>query len=126
MKKPKLTPDEIAILTTAELCDARDRVLLDRLLDEHKARGERIAELERQRESTVRALQAIVRNDATSYQHHEPRRWDGRTPDADGGTIWLTPREIARQMLTLLGAEVPDAFAELRASVAAVREERGA
>lgn len=80
---------------------------------------DRLAQLEKQRESTVRALQTIVRNDTTAYEHHQPRRWDGKTPDEDGGTIWLTPREMARQMLSILGAEVPDAFVEMRALVAA-------
>ena len=80
---------------------------------------ERVRELEKHRESTVRALQTIVRNDATAYEHHQPRRWDGRTPDAEGGTIWLTPREMARQLLKILGAEVPDMFLEMKARVAA-------
>lgn len=45
------------------------------------------------------ALRDAARNDNTAYDHHQPRRWDGRPPDIDGGTIWLTPREIARYAL---------------------------
>lgn len=40
-------------------------------------------------------LRAICRNDATRYDHHDRRAWDGKPPSADGGTIWRTPREIA-------------------------------
>ena len=56
---------------------------------------DRITELEE-------ALRSCARNDKTAYFHHEPRPFDGRCPtEADGtaGTIWLTPREIARRVL---------------------------
>ena len=56
---------------------------------------ERITELEE-------ALRSCARNDKTSYFHHEPRPFDGRRPtqvEGTAGTIWLTPREIARQVL---------------------------
>jgi len=77
---------------------------------------------EGQLEGLVRALQNIVRLDATSYEHHQPRRWDGKTPDeVSGGTIWLTPREIARGWLKRLGAEVPDALEEVLAAAQEVR-----
>jgi len=62
----------------------------------------------------VAALQAIVRNDTTMYDHHQPRRWDGRTPEEAGDTAtrWLAPSEIARGVLRRIGAPVPDCFAE--------------
>ncbi len=44
------------------------------------------------------ALRNAARNDKSRYDHHEPRPWDGKKPDPDG-TIWLTPREIARHAL---------------------------
>lgn len=53
----------------------------------------------------VDLLQTIVRNDTTVYEHHQPRRFDGLLPE--GGTIWLTPREMARHALQYLGAPVP-------------------
>lgn len=45
------------------------------------------------------ALRRAARNDKTSYRHHEIRPFDGRKPATDNGTIWLTPREIARRIL---------------------------
>ena len=72
---------------------------------------------EEQEKNIVAALQVIVRNDTTRYEHHEPRRWDGKTTREAGedGTRWLEPREIARRVLKYLGAEVPDSLAEMRA-----------
>jgi hypothetical protein len=64
-------------------------------------------------EQLVKLLQAIVRNDETHFEHHQPRRWDGKKPsEAGGGSIFLTPREMARRALKFLGAPVPDALAE--------------
>jgi hypothetical protein len=60
------------------------------------------------RDQLVSMLLTIVRNDKTTYEHHEKRRWDGRDPSEDGGTIWLTPREMARNALRLLGEAVPE------------------
>jgi len=63
-----------------------------------QALATRVGELER-------ALRAAARNDATIYAHHQPRMFDRRRPEEDdsaelaGGTIWLTPREIARRVL---------------------------
>jgi hypothetical protein len=47
------------------------------------------------------ALRQCARNDATEYDHHDPRRWDGKKPSESvpPGSIWLTPREIARAVL---------------------------
>ena len=86
----------------------------------------RIAELERQNAGPVaannlylerarvaetrvdeleRALRAAARNDKSHYDHHEPRPFDGMKPMSDSmpperrGSIWLTPREIARRVL---------------------------
>lgn len=54
----------------------------------------------------VHAFEAIIRNDKTRYQHHEPRPSDGKTPrEVDGGTCFLAPREIAEMMLKELGPE---------------------
>lgn len=65
------------------------------------------------REELVDFLQEIVRNDATYYEHHQERRWDGRKPrEVSDGTIWLTPKEMAIGALRHLGADVPDAIAE--------------
>ena len=60
------------------------------------------------REQLVRLFQEIVRNDATTYDHHQARRWDRKKPADAGGTIWLTPREMARQALRHLGAPIPE------------------
>lgn len=64
--------------------------------------------------SFVENLQAIYRNDKTRYQHHEDRPWDGLRPGESvfGGSIWLTPRELAGRMLVSLGAEIPESIAE--------------
>lgn len=43
------------------------------------------------------ALRNAARNDKTRYNHHETRPFDGKKPSP--GTIWLTPREIARSVL---------------------------
>lgn len=45
------------------------------------------------------SLRMAARNDKTSYRHHEARPFDGRKPMSADGTIWLTPREIARRIL---------------------------
>ena len=50
----------------------------------------------------ARVLRAVCRNDATRYRHHAPRDFDGRRPNADGGDIWQTPREIAEAALRRL------------------------
>ncbi|MDF1565293.1 MAG: hypothetical protein P1V51_19810 [Deltaproteobacteria bacterium] len=48
-------------------------------------------------EIAVEAMRAIERNDKTSYNHHEARPFDGKIPDEiDGGTCFLTPREISQ------------------------------
>lgn len=61
----------------------------------------------------VALLQTIVRNDETRFEHHQPRRWDGKVPsDVGSGSIWLTPREVARSALKRLGAPLPDAILE--------------
>jgi len=67
------------------------------------------------------ALTMIVRNDETRFEHHQPRRWDGKVPD--GGTRWLEPREIARRVLTRIGAPVPNALDELRADTSTPTKE---
>lgn len=48
-----------------------------------------------------RALRMCARNDGTEYAHHQKRRWDGLEPmnAPEPGSIWLTPREIARATL---------------------------
>lgn len=61
------------------------------LEDENERQKGRIAEL-------VEALRACERNDKTAYEHHEPRP-DGKKPSRGGGTIWMTPKEIANEAL---------------------------
>lgn len=47
-----------------------------------------------------RTLRGVITNDKTKYQHHEARRWDEKKPhEVDGGTIFLTPRELAQRAL---------------------------
>lgn len=46
------------------------------------------------------ALHSIILADKTHYEHHEVRRGDGQPPKSDGGTCWLTPKQIASQALT--------------------------
>lgn len=45
------------------------------------------------------ALQSVIEADKTTYRHHEPRP-DGRLPKENGGTIWMTPKEIAQGVLS--------------------------
>lgn len=62
-----------------------------------------------QQQSIVLVLQQIVRNDETRFDHHQARRWDGRRPGEEGsGSIWLTPKDLAKRALRLLGAAIPD------------------
>lgn len=68
------------------------------------------------RDDLIRMLQTIYRCDKTRYDHHEKRTWDGKLPEDEGGTIWLTPREMAGQALRFLGADIPDAIKDLRSS----------
>jgi hypothetical protein len=70
---------------------------------------------EEQEKMIVAALQTIVRNDTTRYDHHEARRWDGKTPREAGedATRWAEPGEIARAALRRLGAPVPDSYLEM-------------
>lgn len=53
----------------------------------------------RQNAKLANALQSVIENDKTYYNHHDPRP-DGRLPKENGGTIWLTPKEIARRALS--------------------------
>ena len=62
------------------------------LEEELQALKARVAMLEK-------ALRDAARNDNSRYEHHQRREWDRRFPAEDGGTIWLTPREIARRAL---------------------------
>ncbi len=74
---------------------SRQVTQFQKVLDAAKEDGERFqAENERLR----KALQGVIENDKTTYRHHEPRR-DGMKPGKDGGTIWLTPTEIAKRAL---------------------------
>ena len=57
-----------------------------------------LAAAEAERERLREAMQTIVQVDKTRYEHHEPRP-DGALPRTDGGTCWLTPKEIARAAL---------------------------
>lgn len=60
------------------------------------AEAERLGNIEI--EGLKQALQNVIKNDKTYYNHHDPRP-DGRLPKEDGGTIWLTPKEIAKRAL---------------------------
>lgn len=61
----------------------------------------------------IELLQTIVRNDETYFAHHQARRWDGKEPsEVGGGTIFLTPRELATAGLRRLNAQIPDALSE--------------
>ena len=72
-----------------QACEAAD------VIEDLLARAEKA---ERERDRLREALKMCLQNDKTYYNHHEPRR-DGTKPDDVGGTIWLTPREIARAAL---------------------------
>ena len=53
------------------------------------------------------ALDVIIKNDKTHYRHHEIRSFDGKSPKemVDGGTRFLTPKEIAQDLLKLAPAQ---------------------
>ena len=55
------------------------------------------AEVKRLRE----ALEGVIRNDKTHYEHHAPRPFDGQMPEVvdTTATRWATPAEIARTIL---------------------------
>jgi hypothetical protein len=112
---------ERALLSVEEidgvrLCSKDDaRKLLDVVAVARAAKA-RIAELQRWLMALEEALRRCARNDKSQYAHHEARPFDGRKPGTreQGGTIWLTPREIARRALgedwlaTLDDPEHPD------------------
>ncbi len=51
------------------------------------------------------SLRAIILNDKTRYEHHQYRPSDGMKPrEVGGGTIFLTPKEIAEGALRELDA----------------------
>lgn len=52
----------------------------------------------------------IIDVDKTCYRHHEARP-DGKLPREDGGTIWLTPKEMAKNALSAT-QEQTEAFLE--------------
>ena len=55
-----------------------------------------------QNEKLRAALERVMRNDKTAYRGglKDRRPWDGlNAKEADGGDIFLTPREIARAAL---------------------------
>lgn len=58
----------------------------------------KIEELLSDNKRMAKALKGVIENDKTHYNHHDPRP-DGRLPREDGGTIWLTPKEIAKRAL---------------------------
>jgi hypothetical protein len=58
-------------------------------------------------------LRAIAMADKTTYAHHEKRPRDGKKPE--GGTIWLTPRELALHALRVMGEETESLFWPFRA-----------
>lgn len=60
------------------------------------AEAERLGNIEI--EGLKEALKSIIEVDKTIYKHHEPRP-DGRLPKENGGTIWFTPKEIAKMVL---------------------------
>jgi hypothetical protein len=64
-------------------------------------------------------LRAIAMGDKTTYEHHEPRKRDGKSPE--GGTIWLTPRELALTALRAMGEETESLYWPGRPNPAARR-----
>ena len=65
---------------------------------------------EKQVAMLIDALRAVAMNDKTAYEHHEKRRQDSKRPETAGGTIWLSPREIALETLKSIGEEVDSLF----------------
>lgn len=66
------------------------------------------------------ALESVIQNDKTYYNHHEPRPYDDKVPKEDGGTIWMTPRQVAERRLKCSSVETEKAvWAVLRASARA-------
>ncbi len=112
-------PIDIVILKIIEQATRSDKVLWGREMRvghelkefEDLIRGDERAVVHA---SIVDDLQAIVRNDKTHYDHHDRREWDGLAPGESifGGSIWLSPREIARSILTVIGAEIPQSIEE--------------
>jgi hypothetical protein len=64
----------------------------------------------------VDALRTIAMNDRTTYEHHEPRPRDGKSPKEAGGTIWTTPRQVALACLEKLGQETQSLYWPFTAS----------
>ena len=76
------------------------------LYNEAKSDNERLIKLVdkqiRAMSELVLALYAIIEVDKTHYNQDEPRP-DGMLPEADGGTIWNTPKQIAQNALPRRG-----------------------
>lgn len=81
------------------LSDAMDEIAKGRRACDTKAMATIVANeaLIEKIDTLKLALRNAARNDKTRYNHHEPRPFDGQKPSP--GTIWLTPREIARSVL---------------------------
>jgi len=61
-------------------------------------------EIRKAKEPLLKRMLTIWKNDKTEYEHHEARPFDGEKPrDVDGGSIFLTPREIAEDALREAG-----------------------
>ncbi len=72
-------------------------------LDAGKDLLERVRKAEELLEYLRGRAEVVIENDKTCYDHHEPRP-DGKNPREDGGTCWLTPKEIAKYMLLAIDA----------------------
>jgi hypothetical protein len=63
----------------------------------------------------TKAFRYVALADRTTYEHHEKRPRDGKRPEEIGGTIWLTPREVALDVLKGLGEEIESLYWPFRA-----------
>jgi hypothetical protein len=68
-------------------------------------RQEVIAKAREAVENLALALESIRKNDETQFGHHQPRRYDRKTPQEAGqpGTRWAEPREIAHGAKSEIG-----------------------
>jgi hypothetical protein len=76
-----------------------------------------------ERAQTISLLRAIAMADKARYEHHEKRERDGKRPE--GGTIWLTPRQMALRALERMGEETESLYFPFRTPPAPAQETGG-
>lgn len=60
--------------------------------------GERLRVVFEERDRLKTALEAVIELDQSKYKHHQ-KRPDGKLPRSNGGSCWMTPKQVAHAAL---------------------------